>query len=101
MNYFYTTERLNDHEKLCSKLSDYKISFPKYENVEFGNFIYKQHALFVIYADFESILQNINNKVSEKTSRYQKHVAYSAGYYMKCGYDDSLSYFNSYRGVDC
>ncbi len=102
MNYFASEQRLIEHENLCSRLNDYKITFPKYEHVEFRNFTYKQHTPFVIYADFESILQNLNNsKISEKTRKYQKHVPFSAGYYLKCGYDDSLSYFKSYRGVDC
>ncbi|CAH1109243.1 unnamed protein product [Psylliodes chrysocephalus] len=101
LNYFSSQERLDEREKLCQNKNKCKISFPKFDYVEFRNYVYKQKCPFVIYADFESQLENCDNKVSEKTVKYQKHHAFSAGYYLKCSYDDSLSYFNSYRGSDC
>lgn len=38
---------------------------------------------------------------TKSSHKYQKHVPYSAGYYFKCTYDDSLSFYKSYRGLDC
>lgn len=35
------------------------------------------------------------------TQKYQKHTAISAGYYFKCSYDDSLSFYASNRGLGC
>ncbi|XP_060526283.1 uncharacterized protein LOC132701951 [Cylas formicarius] len=101
LNYFSSETLLKDHERLCVSLNDYKVSFPKYDYVEFRNHIYKQTAPFVIYADFESQLKDVNLVISDKTRKYQKHEAYSAAYYFKCSYDDSLFFFESYRGPDC
>jgi len=36
-----------------------------------------------------------------ENGKYQEHEPYSIGYYVKCSYDDSLSYYRSYRGKDC
>ncbi|XP_060528400.1 uncharacterized protein LOC132703267 [Cylas formicarius] len=90
LNYFSSETLLKDHERLCVSLNDYKVSFPKYDYVEFRNHIYKQTTPFVIYADFESQLKDVNLVISDKTRKYQKHEAYSAAYYFKCSYDDSL-----------
>ena len=32
---------------------------------------------------------------------YQEHVPAAIGYYIKCSYDDSLSFYRAYRGKDC
>ena len=39
--------------------------------------------LFVVYADFESILAPVNNKISGNTLYYQKHKISSFCYYIK------------------
>ncbi|CAH1110639.1 unnamed protein product [Psylliodes chrysocephalus] len=101
LNYFFNENRLKDHSILCQKLNDYKITFPKEKVVKFKNFINKQKTPFIVYADFESMLLPINDKINIKTTKYQKHTAFSCGYYLKCDYDNSLSYFKSYRGIDC
>ncbi|XP_072388760.1 uncharacterized protein [Diabrotica undecimpunctata] len=103
MNYFHQQNKLVEHEKVCSKFNKYKINFPKESHVEFKNFTYQQTTPFVVYADFECQLENYNqsNVNLTKTVKYQKHVPYSAGFYVKCNFDDNLSYFDSYRGADC
>ena len=53
---------------------------------------------FVIYADFESVLKKPTNSDSENVC--QIHEAFSVGYYLKCSYDDQLSYYRSYRGPE-
>ncbi|XP_057671239.1 uncharacterized protein LOC130902972 [Diorhabda carinulata] len=103
INYFSSESKLNVHLKLCSELNNYKMSFPKYESVSFRNYIYKQTTPFVVYADFECMLEQFTDKTQlhNKTNKYQKHIAYSAGYYVKCSYNEDLSFFKSYRGSDC
>ncbi|XP_074042580.1 uncharacterized protein [Leptinotarsa decemlineata] len=101
LNYFSSQQKLNDHTVLCEKVNDCKISFPTYDYVEFRNYVYKQKCPFIIFADFESLLEKCNESISNKTTKYQKHIPFSAGYYFKCSYDDSLSHFKSYRGEDC
>lgn len=57
---------------------------------------------FLLYADFESMLiaYNASQNLS-KTNKYQNHIPYSAGYYLKCFCDISLSCYNSYRRHEC
>ncbi len=103
LNYFSSEVKLQEHNVLCERKNNCKISFPNFESVRFKNHVYKQEAPFIIYADFESLLENVSENVEPeiKTIRYQHHKAFSAGYYVKCSYDDSLSFFKSYRGQDC
>ncbi|XP_050498751.1 uncharacterized protein LOC126884985 [Diabrotica virgifera virgifera] len=103
MNYFYSGNKLAEHEEFCRDINKCKMTVPKYDHVAFRNFTYKQTTPFIIYADFECQLHNFtdSNVKLSKTAKYQKHVPYSAGYYFKCAYDDSLSYFRSYRGENC
>ncbi|CAH0555084.1 unnamed protein product [Brassicogethes aeneus] len=93
--------KLTDHEEYCKKLNQCKISFPKEKSICFKNFKNKESAPFILYADVESILLPISDNNNLKSHKYQEHKAFSVGYYLKCKYDDNLSYFKSYRGLDC
>ncbi|XP_050513693.1 uncharacterized protein LOC126889430 [Diabrotica virgifera virgifera] len=102
LNYFSTEGKLSEHEKMCADMNNCKMSFPKYDAVSFKNYTYKQTTPFVIYADFECMLEKVTDlQTSCCTKKYQKHIPYSAGYYVKCSYDEKLSFFKSYRGIDC
>ena len=48
---------------------------------------------FVIYADFECILE----QVTDNERAYQRHKPFSVGFFIKCSYDNSLSGYKSYR----
>nr|CAH7736483.1 unnamed protein product [Callosobruchus chinensis] len=104
LKYFPNKAALTSHSIYCENINDCKISFAKYDFIELKDHVYKQRNPFVIYADFESILFPYGDKlqyIKTKTHTYQHHKAYSAGYYLKCSYDDNLSYFKSHRGADC
>lgn len=101
LNHFFSEDNLTKHEILCAKFNEYKVTFPKYEFIEFKNFIYKQKCPFIIYADFECQLIPLNETSGGYTQKYQRHEAFSAGFYLKCTYDDSFSHFKSYRGTNC
>ncbi|KAJ8950067.1 hypothetical protein NQ314_008073 [Rhamnusium bicolor] len=102
LNYFSSQDKLNDHVVDCEKFNDCKIEFSRERYIKFKNFVYKETVPFIIYADFESLLEPFNDDDSHcKTSRYQKHIAYSAGYYFKCSYNNDWSYYKSTRGLDC
>ncbi|XP_066157649.1 uncharacterized protein [Euwallacea fornicatus] len=96
LNYFPNNDKLIQHGTLCEKKNTCKISFPTYDYVQFQNYIFKQTTPFVVYADFESILESANVK-----GCYQEHKAFSVGYFFKCSYDDSLSFYRMYQGIDC
>ena len=51
---------------------------------------------FIIYADFESLLKKPRD--NDHKNICQIHQAFSVGYYLKCSYNDQLSYYRSYRG---
>jgi hypothetical protein len=52
-----------------------------------------------VYSDFESILVPLENNITNKTIKYQKHEVFSGGIYLKCSYDNS-SFYDSFRGMD-
>jgi len=64
--------------------------------MQFKNYKNKIPQPFVIYADLECILRPGTDK-----GKIQEHIPYSAGYYVKCSYDDTLSSYKSYRGENC
>ena len=73
------------------------VKMPEKDNnqLKFNN-LYKQlPVLFVIYADFEAITENVhgcqpNNDISY-TESYQKHKDCGYGYKVVCCYDDKYS----------
>ena len=76
----------------------------KGEYVKFENFERKIKSLFMIYADFESILVlKVNGRQNPKesyTNKYQKHVACSYGYKLVCVDDKFSKSFKTYFGKD-
>ncbi|KAJ8914368.1 hypothetical protein NQ315_011356 [Exocentrus adspersus] len=60
---------------------------------------------FTIYADFETVLKPIHGCSSDPTNKYTTnshvHQPHSFCYYVKCAFDDSLSFLRQYRGKDC
>nr|XP_015839705.1 PREDICTED: uncharacterized protein LOC107398798 [Tribolium castaneum] len=104
LNYFTTEDILTKHKIHCQKLNQYLVSLPRDTSLKFKNHLYKEKVPFVIYADLESILvkcSQIDNNIHSKTIPYQKHIACSIAYHLKCSYDDSLSKFQLYRNQDC
>lgn len=102
LHHFKTDEKLKKHEVDCSNMNNCKIIMPNAgEVVKFTNFVNKEMSPFIIYMDIESILKPVNVKRGEKTVCYQEHEAFSIGYYFKCNYDNSISYYKSYRGNEC
>ncbi|XP_032458071.1 uncharacterized protein LOC100117886 [Nasonia vitripennis] len=91
---FYTEERLKMHESDCKNLNDCRINLPDCKNniLKFEDYSKSEKVPFVIYADFECLL-----KPTENENAFQRHEAYSIGYFIKCSFDDSLSGYRSYR----
>ena len=92
---FSTVEILKSHIKDGIKINGkQRITIPKKgEFVKFKNYERKLKSLFIIYADFESILLPENNGKQNPeefyTNKYQKHIACSYGYKLVC-VDDKL-----------
>lgn len=106
LNYFISDVALNEHFLQCVQQNECVIEMPTEENNKM-QFDKRQNQLkvpFIIYADIESLLlkqPTIQPYKSGSTVAYQEHKAYSIGYYFKHLYDDSKSYYRSYRGEKC
>ncbi|XP_050505444.1 uncharacterized protein LOC126883817 [Diabrotica virgifera virgifera] len=113
LQFFSSLERLHKHEDndcnfVYTKLPTTDMILNKFgrlqkENIlQFSNFHKQMQVPFVIYADFESILQPIQHATSSDNSSFTvktyQHTPYSFGFYIKCYFDDSLSQLIIYRG---
>lgn len=63
--------------------------------IQFKNSLNDLEVPFVVYADFECLLQKVSHKISDKTINEQKHIPCSFSYYIKCNYNDS--YYSNVR----
>ncbi|XP_023312147.1 uncharacterized protein LOC111692389 [Anoplophora glabripennis] len=98
LHYFSSAERLASHYVDCKNQNDCRVRLPTEDqkDLKFKNYKNKEKVPFVVYADLESIL-----KEEDSGNKYQRHVPAAVGYYVKCSYDPSLSFYRSYRGEDC
>ncbi|CAH0562755.1 unnamed protein product [Brassicogethes aeneus] len=98
LHYFISQEKLDKHTDECRKINETAIKMPEPgKNIlKFKNFKNKEKAPFIVYADLESVLERTDNP-----NKPQHHVPAAIGYYMKCSYDNSLSFYKGYRGQDC
>lgn len=105
LNHFMKPERLERHKIVCIKQNECEIVMPIFPQniIEFRNYKKQLMVPFIVYADVESILKKPDTEFckSESTIAYQQHEVYSVGYYFKCQYDDSKSYYKSLRGPKC
>ncbi|KAK4871823.1 hypothetical protein RN001_015947 [Aquatica leii] len=114
--YFHSRFNLNKHQQhdcnhIYTKLPTTNLIKDKTGNLrpenilKFENYGKKLTVPFVVYADFECILQPISfnepNPQESFTVKTFKHNPYSFAYFIKCSFDDSLSKFYTYRGPDC
>lgn len=105
LNFFQTQNKLVIHRENCMRQNNCKITMPPYSErtTKFKNFKNQLDSPFIIYADVEALLKEPEKKFSksESTIAYQEHEVYSIGFYFKCSYDDSKSFYASKRGHDC
>lgn len=92
LNHFYSASAHEQHVKDCTNGNACKMELPvegvKY--LKFQNLNYTEDLPFAIYADFNWIFD-----------KPQTLEASSAGYYVKCTHDDSLSFYKHFRGKYC
>lgn len=97
LQFFITQDKYNSHA--CSKVVTVLPS--KNSKLKFKNYERQQKINFVIYADFESLLLNNNEKSSCNTETYKLHQPSCYSYYICCSHDDHLNKLVLYRGPDC
>ena len=116
--YFWSEQNLKEHQQhdcghVLAKCPTTNLRKNKYgenipENIlKFTDFEKKLKVPFVVYADFETILEPFNDveknelePESSYTIKTHKHIPYSFAYYIKCDFDDTKSVFKTFRGQD-
>lgn len=105
LNYFRKREQLEKHIINCANQNVCQIELPhgKNDHIEFKNYKNQVKCPFIIYADVEALLKQPPENLSfgASTAALQQHEVYSVGYYLKCSYDDTKSYYKAKRGPDC
>ena len=103
----FSSERvLSNHKDICIQVNGTQaIKMPNKDNniLKFNNFHKQQPVPFVIYADFESILEKIHGCKQDGnksyTEAYQTHTDCGFGYKVVCCYDDKYTKpIQIYRG---
>ena len=103
----FSSERvLSNHKDICIQMNGTQaIKMPNKDNniLKFNNFHKQQPVPFVIYADFESILEKIHGCKQDGnksyTEAYQTHADCGFGYKVVCCYDDKYTKpIQLYRG---
>ncbi|CAH0625732.1 unnamed protein product [Chrysodeixis includens] len=71
--------------------------------IQFKNYQRKQDVPFVIYADFETLLEQVSNHEHDtaNTLSLQRHVPTAFAYNIVSSMDDNFNEFKTYRGIDC
>ena len=86
---FTTKEALNKHKEYCYNNKCVKTIMPEpYTYLQFKNFPNSEKVPFVVYADFEALIKEMDNCNPDPnksyTKKYQKHEPISFRYYIKC-----------------
>ncbi|XP_029670936.1 uncharacterized protein LOC115240107 [Formica exsecta] len=103
MHYFRMSDKLSAHSADCGRMNECAIVLPTKDDkwLKFRNYGRKERLPFVVYADFECVLEKKEDRRTSNTSIVQHHKVYSAGYYARCALDDASSIYRAYRGEDC
>ena len=88
-NGFTTKEALDKHKKYCYNNECVNTIMPEpYTYLQFKNFPNSEKVPFVVYADFEALIKEMDNCNPDPnksyTKKYQKHEPISFSYYIKC-----------------
>jgi hypothetical protein len=95
---FSTQTLLNEHTALCSTHAPQKIKMPVDETVMFQSQHKQLKVPFVIYADFESYLEKIDENQISATIKYAKHVPSGFAYKVVSSVDKYTKPTVVYRG---
>lgn len=97
--FFNTSDQVENH--LCDGIVT--VLPEKGTIIKFKNYDRKQNVPFVIYADFETMLEPVKDLKTDSlhTKTLQRHVPIAFAYQIVCGENSVYNKFVSYRGIDC
>ena len=105
-NSFKCIQSLDKHQEYCYNNECVKTIMPEPGTyLRFKNFVHSEKVPFIVYADMESLIKNMDNCDPDPnksyTKKYQKHEPISFSYYIKC-FNDSVyeSRLRTYTGKD-
>lgn len=109
LNFFNNEDALAKHKAYCTNECQIEMPSEAAKWIQFNHFEYQLKSPFVIYADTEAYLKQLSlneqHQVFNKnccTNVYQNHRIYAVGYYFKCEFDESFSFYaSSGNSVDC
>ena len=95
----FSSERvLNNHKENCIQLNGTQaVKMPTKDNsiLKFNNYHKQQPVPFVIYSDFEALLQKVEKGQPDSngsyTEKFQRHIDCGSAYKVVCCYDDKYS----------
>ena len=95
----FSSERvLNEHIENCIQLNGTQaVKMPTKDNniLKFNNYHKQQQVPFIIYSDFESLLQKVERGQPDSdksyTEEFQRHIDCGSAYKVVCCYDDKYS----------
>ena len=104
----YTTEnKLESHKKVCENHDYCSIEMPNEDNtiLKYNHGEKSMRALFIIYADSESLLEKIetchNNPEKSSTTKINKHTPSGYSLFTHCSFDITKNKLDYYGGEDC
>jgi len=92
LNFFGTQEAALKHKMLCSRKVS-KMPHPQNNTLEFTQVQHHLQVPFVVYADFECVLEPKNLEVSPKFFNINEPISISYACYIKCAFDSKLDKF--------
>ena len=86
LNHFKSLKSLENHLELCQNHDHQRHVYPNKSNkyALFKEFRKTHRVPFVVYADFECLVEPTDNKIGRKTVIYQKHTPSGFCYTIKC-----------------
>ena len=106
LNSFKCKKSMEEHKEYCYNNECVKTIMPEPGTfLRFKNFLHSEKVPFIVYADMESLIKNMDNcdpnPEKSYTKKYQKHEAFSFSYYIKF-FDDSVGepILRTYTGKD-
>ncbi len=96
-NTFSTRDQLAEHELYCKNYEACKVSLTKNKFLRFENLQNKVSVPFIIYSDFESVLEEISEKQGTML-KTQKHVPSAFAFFTVCRPDERHNNFKLFSG---